>query len=284
MAEHFADQLIRILQKQTEPQHHALRKSLTETMTHPLAIKILVDAKHLEDMFSEPHLSPHELSDLTWPLNEPIYVEPTEPIKPARLQMLEAILRLAIRQAGYDPDPERMWTRALLVLPSGRDRRTLCILNTWSGEVLASTMELTPPTGGADTEMMGMNQPEQADEALRQYDIATGLQFFGNATTRLLADISRMGVMPELEPIPKQQRMSDSTATGRSETAHKLARIIYSRSRLPRTRRPAGHYRPSVRLAGHRPRRPRLAVDILPPRLPSPPHRQKPGQADPPRT
>ena len=205
MAQRFADHLIRILQKPAEPQHQAFRKSLTETMTHPLTMKILVDAKHLEDMFTEPHLPHHEVSDLTWPLNQPIYVEPTEPIKPARLQMLEAILRHAVRQGGYDPDPERMWTRALLVLPTGQDRRTFCILNTWAGEMLASTMELTLPSGGADTEM-GMNQPEQAEEALRRYDITSILQFFGNATTRLMADISCRGVMPEPEPIPRHQR------------------------------------------------------------------------------
>ena len=121
MAERFADQLIRVLQKPAESQHQAFRKSLTETMTHSLTMKILVDAKHLEDMLSEPHPPPHELTDLTWPLNEPIYVEPTEPIKPAGLQMLEAILRQAVRQAGYHQDPERMWTRALLVLPTGKE-------------------------------------------------------------------------------------------------------------------------------------------------------------------
>ena len=67
-------------------------------------------------------------------------------------------------------------------------------------------MELTRHTRGADPEMMGMNQPEQAEEALRQYDITSILQFFGNATTRLMADISRLGMMPEPEPIPMQQR------------------------------------------------------------------------------
>ena len=205
MAERFADQLIRVLQKPAESQHQAFRKKLTETMTHPLTMKILVDAKHLEEMFSEPHPSPRELTGLTWPLNQPIYVEPTEPVKPARLRMLEAIPKQAVRQAGYDLDAEQMWTRALLVLPTGRDRRTLCILNTWAGEVLASTMELTPPTGEADAKT-GMNQPEQAEVALRQYDITSGLQFFGNATTRLMADISRMGMMPEPQPIPMQQR------------------------------------------------------------------------------
>ena len=205
MVERFADQLIRILQKPTDTQHQAFRKSLTETMTHPLTRKILVDVKHLEDMFSESYLSPHEQSDLMWSHNEPIYIEPTEPIKPPRLQILEAVLKQAVRQAGYHPDGEPMWTRALLVFPSGRDRRTLCILNTWAGEVLASTMELTVPTVGADTEM-GMNQLEQRQEALRQYDITRGLQFFGNATTRLMADISRRGVIVEPEPIPRHQR------------------------------------------------------------------------------
>lgn len=82
MAQRFADQLIRILQKPAGPHHQAFRKSLTETMTHPLTIKILVDAKHLEDMLSEPHLSQEEQSDLTWPLNAPLYVEPTKPITP----------------------------------------------------------------------------------------------------------------------------------------------------------------------------------------------------------
>ena len=205
MMERFADQLIRILQKPTQPQHQAFRKSLTETMTHPLTMKILVDARHLEDILSEPRLLPDELNDLMWPYNEPIYIEPTYPIKPARLQIIEAILQQAVRQAGYDPDAEPMWTRALLVLPTGRNRRTLCVVNTWAGEVLASTMELTLPTGGADTEM-GMNRPEQGEEALRHYDITTSLQFFGNATTRLMADISRRGVIVEAEPIPKHQR------------------------------------------------------------------------------
>ena len=203
--ERFAEQLIRTLQKPDEPQHQAFRNALTETMAHPLTLRILVDARHLEDMFSEPHLSQEEQSDLTWPLNQPIYVEPTEPIKPAKLQVLEAILRQAVRQAGYDPDPERLWTRALLVLPTGRDRRTLCVVNTWAGEVLASTMELTLPTGGADTEI-GVNQPEQGEEALRKYDITTSLQFFGNATTRLMADISCRGMIPEPQLIPLHQR------------------------------------------------------------------------------
>ena len=67
-------------------------------------------------------------------------------------------------------------------------------------------MELSLPAVAADTEM-GMNQPDQAEETLRQYDIATGMQFFGNATTRLMAEIRRMGMMPEPEPIAKQQPM-----------------------------------------------------------------------------
>ena len=204
MAERFADQLIRMLQEPDEPQHQAFRNALTETMAHPLTIRILVDAKHLEDMLSKPHLPPDQQRNLTWPHNEPIYIEPTEPIKPATLRILEDSLRQAVRQAGYDPNPERMWTRALLVLPTGRYRRTLCILNTWADEVLASTMELTLPTGGADTDL-GMNQTEQAEQLLRQHDITSSLQFFGNATARLMADISRRGMMLEPHSITKQK-------------------------------------------------------------------------------
>ena len=205
MAQRFADQLIRILQEPDETPHQAFRKDLTDMMAHPLTMKILVNAKHLEDVLSNSHLPPDEQRNLRWPHDEPIYIEPTEPIKPARLQILEAILRQSVRQAGYDPDAEPMWTRALLVLPTGKARRTLCVVNTWAGEVLASTMELTLPTGAADTGM-GMDQPAQREVPLRQYSIASGLQFFGNAATRLMADITRRGVMPKPETIPRQQR------------------------------------------------------------------------------
>ena len=174
---------------------------MAETIDDSLTKRILVDASQWEAMFSAGAPPSGQLRDLRWPFESVIYVEPTRPIMPASINILDEGLREAGRMAGFDPEREQSYIRALLILPTGRTHRTLCTISTWAGQILTHTMDLNPNDGEALSRM--------EDDTLEPPGAGgwePGLQYFAGAALNLLAHINARGVTLEAERLPRQQR------------------------------------------------------------------------------
>ena len=200
----FADKLTDMLDHPRSYRYPPMMRGMAQTVEDYLTKRILVEAPQWEAFFSEAPPPPEVLQQLHWPFDNPTYIEPTKPIMPARMATFPEELRQAVREDGYNPDEERLWIRALLVLPTGNTTRTLCTITTLGAQVLCNTMKVNLHTGTAindmhtdDPEMQQYMDPEKLDPAL---------QYFANAATLLVAYINTKGISLEPEPLPRQQR------------------------------------------------------------------------------
>ena len=128
--------------------------------------RILVDAPQWEAFFQADPLPKEVLSQLHWPFDNAIYLEPTHPIMPADMDIVDHALKESINAQGEDVDDgEKSYIRAMVILPTG-ERRTLCILNSWKGQMMSATCELNLQQGTAHGEPPPGFTPQQ-DQAPR---------------------------------------------------------------------------------------------------------------------
>ena len=163
--------------------------------------RILVDAPQWEAFFQADPLPKEVLSQLHWPFDNAIYLEPTHPIMPADMDVVDHALKESINAQGEDVDDgEKSYIRAMVILPTG-ERRTLCILNSWKGQMMSATCELNLQQGTAHGEPPPGFTPQQGAESFQD-----SLNYFATAVTLLIAYITAKGIIVTPEPLPRQQR------------------------------------------------------------------------------
>ena len=199
----FADTVAR-LHNDPRNANNDFMKGLSETVDHYLTKRILVDADLWESLYANPGPAPENRDQLRWPFDDPIYLEPTRPIMPAKMSNLSPQLRQAVVRSGHDPDTESSWLRAMLILPTGDKERSICTVCTWGQEIMANVMKLNLSSG--TTQVNTRPDPPDITDKLPPDWMEDGLQYFGKAITALVTHINRKGVTLEPEPLTRADR------------------------------------------------------------------------------
>ena len=174
---------------------------LADTVDHPLTKRILVDAGLWESCFrSHDPRAPGSEPRQRWPFDSAIYLEPTKPIMPAKMQAKDPKLAQAIRRAGVNPETEPSYIRAALVLPTGQFKRDVCIVITWGPEIMVTNMEVNPLSGETETDVWPEDEEEAQGTDLTRENREHSMRFFGRSVINLMGHIESRGLTTEAEP------------------------------------------------------------------------------------